>query len=70
MDDKNGNDFPEGKLLMQTDDDSFGFTREDDIFHASHLGLDAVIVPGKHNEVLFQPDRFVGHIRDAIESTN
>jgi hypothetical protein len=62
-------DFPNGRVLIQTLDDSFGFTRESAVAYAAEHGVVASIVAGMHNSPLFRPREFVGHIKNAIDQS-
>lgn len=58
--------FPEGRTMIQTTNDQFGFTRSADIRFAVENGVNAWEVPGLHNRPMFQPQAMVQHIRHAL----
>lgn len=61
--------FNDGKMALWSDDDSFGFTpNEEELAALRAQGVYTDVFPGKHNEILFRPNFAASVISAAIDA--
>ncbi len=66
----NPKDFPGGRMMIHCQDDCFGFNQPWAMDLAQKHGVIVSEVEGIHGSPLYQPKRFVAHIRELIEKAN